>query len=121
MLMMILYPQNTEPQILKNGQPNELVQYAYEISGQDMDFVLTVERESGFYPGSVGDNWTSKWLCQWHNQPHVWNDPNFSDPYWQVEKCLWTYSTYMSKNQMYKLSWYKVRHTVADRFTIINT
>lgn len=110
---------NPQVEIVKFWEPNPIVTYAYEESWYDLDFVLTLERESGFNPKAVWDNWTSFGLCQFHNRPDIVNDERFSDPYWQVDKCLYSYTVWKEKGILHKrLFWYNARAEVANRFTI---
>ncbi len=44
------------------------VQYAYDLSKWNMDFILTLEAESRFDLNAVGDNGNSFWLCQIHKR-----------------------------------------------------
>lgn len=46
------------------------VQYAYNISKGNMDFILTIEAESRWDSNAIWDQWNSFWLCQIHKR---WN------------------------------------------------
>lgn len=121
LLFMVQNPHLEHHEILKHWERNELVQYAYQQSGWDMDFITTVERESWFSPLAIGDSWNSKGLCQWNRKPYIWNDSWFKDPYWQVDKCLETYNAYMAQGIIHKrLYGYNARHTVRERFSFPN-
>jgi len=73
---------------------NDLVKRAWEISDQDFDFITTIDQESNWNIRAVGDGGDSFGLCQWNIRWHknTVNDPNFHDPYWQLEKCYDYYS-----------------------------
>ena len=107
--------------IFRLGEENDLVQYAWELSEGDWDFILTVEGESEFKPSAVGDNGNSKGLCQWHQRWHkdVRNDPNFNDGRWQVEKCWEYFKGYREAGILHKrLFAYNYRQDKRSRFEV---
>ena len=52
--------------IYRNGWNDPRVQYAYNISGGDMDFIKTIEAESKWDVNALWDSGKSFWLCQIH-------------------------------------------------------
>lgn len=54
--------------ILRKGWNYPLVQYAYNISCGDMDFIKTIEAESKWDVNALWDSGHSFWLCQIHNR-----------------------------------------------------
>lgn len=77
---------------LSNDVRTALVLAAWEKSDHDKDFLTTIEQESRWNPKTVGDKGRAFGLCQWRiewNAKTV-NDKNFSDPYWQLDRC-WEY------------------------------
>lgn len=52
--------------ILRNWWNDPRVQYAYNISGGDMDFIKTIEAESKWDINALWDKGKSFWLCQIH-------------------------------------------------------
>ena len=107
--------------ITRNWKRNELVTKAFELSEGDIDFLLTVEAESRWNTEAIGDHWNSKGLCQWHKrwQKSVRQDPNFSDPDWQLQKCFEFYQWYKKAWIIHKrLYWYNVRKKHSDLIKI---
>ena len=76
---------------------NEMISYAWDISGKDFDFVKLIEAESGWVVDAVSgynSNGTRDWgLCQissyWH--PQIVNDPKFNDWKWEIDTCYQLY------------------------------
>lgn len=68
-------------ELYRAGQKNPYLQRGYEISGGDMDFILTVDAESSWNPKSIGDSERAYGLCQWRKEWHseTINDPRFKD------------------------------------------
>lgn len=54
--------------IYRDGWNDPRVQYAYDISGGNMDFILTIEAESRWDPKAVWDHGNSFGLCQIHKK-----------------------------------------------------
>lgn len=52
--------------ILRKGWNDPRVQYAYNLSCGDMDFIKTIEAESKWDVNALGDHGKSFWLCQIH-------------------------------------------------------
>lgn len=107
--------------VTRNWERNELVTKAFELSNGDIDFLLTVEAESRWNTEAIGDHWNSKGLCQWHRKWHknVRNDPNFSDPDWQLKKCFEFYSWYKTAWIIQKrLYWYNRRLKYQDSIKV---
>ncbi len=110
--------------ITKNWVSEEqqsLVQYAWSISNS-VDFVLTLEAESGFRRDAVGDWWHSYWICQRYNpsKRNRWQestDPALENGYTMIQKCRESWQ--IKGKQIWSwLHWYHVRHRVAERFTM---
>lgn len=58
---------STEQKIIyRNWWNDPRVQYAYNISGGDMDFIKTIEAESKWDVNALWDKGKSFWLCQIH-------------------------------------------------------
>lgn len=111
-----------ENKILKYEKEDELVSHAYSLSNGNLDFIYTVERESGFSPNAIGDGGNSKGLCQWNIRWHkeIRNHQNFNDGKWQVERCYEYYSAVKKNNTIQKrLYGYKKRMEVKNRFSIV--
>lgn len=104
-------------------EQQELVNYARSISN-NIDFILTVERESGFRWDAIGDWNTSYGLCQRHvpgkkNRRLTSDDVAIKNWYNMLDKCRWSYQIKEKTTGVW--SWlhaYSVRHTVVDRFII---
>jgi hypothetical protein len=101
----------------------DYVQYAYDISWWDMDFITTLEAENWLWSptrqseviNSYGKREDSWGFCQIHRRWHsdIVDDPRFfSDPYRQLDKCL---EKYMWGTKFY---WYYVRHWLDKRFSL---
>lgn len=93
------------------------VDYALKISNYDKDFVLILERESGFDPLAVNinDNKTKDsgiGQINHYFHPHIVNDPRYKDWKFQIDSA---YELYINGTIFYG---YKVRHTVENRFKI---
>ena len=100
---------NTTPEV------QEVINYAWHIS-QDEAWILTLERESGFYPEAKSpinyDGSRDYFLCQLNSRYH-WNfiktNPNWKQ---QLLYCAEVYSRSGGK----AFYGYFVRNTVKDRF-----
>lgn len=101
------------------------VQYAWDISNGDMDFITTLEAENGLRnpqrQSEVRKNGVredSRGFCQLHRAWHsaIVDDARFkTDPYWQLEQC---YNKYLAGTKFY---WYFVRHWLEKRFSFDGT
>jgi hypothetical protein len=103
-----------------NSDQQELVTYARNLT-KNIDFILTIERESWFRRDAKGDWLTSYWLCQWHNPgKKEWRltstDPALKDWYSMIDKCRESRQI-KGKRVWSWLHWYAKRHEVKDRFT----
>ena len=83
------------PQIYKVGwEHNHLIQYAYELSKCNLNFVALLEAENDQWTvdrvGITGDIG----LCQISPYYHPWitSHEKFYDPYWQLDACLALYN-----------------------------
>ena len=96
----------------------------YEISGGDMDFLLTIDQESSWNPKTIWDKGKAFWLCQWRKEWHydIINDPRFKDGFWQVSVCYDFYMGYKKagtlRNRLYG---YRVRENRRKYITIVQT
>lgn len=99
-----------------NEDQQQFVRYAAEISGNDIDFLATLESENGLWTPDRKAFGTepSYGFCQIHAgyHPEVVNDPRFfSDPYWQLDKC---WEMYQGGVRFYG---YDVRYKNISKFT----
>jgi len=81
-------------QKVDTGKPaSDYIAYASKISNNDLDFILTLNAENGQWTpdriGSTGDIGFCQISPYWH--PEIVSDPNFYNPYWQLDKCLSMY------------------------------
>jgi hypothetical protein len=95
-----------ESAVVKHGASPEvqsLVDYAWEVSGGDKDFILTIDAEnSQWSPDRRSDlsywrNGKEYWdtgICQIseYYHPEIVYSERFSDPYWQIDQCWRLYS-----------------------------
>ena len=85
----------------------QYVRLASEISGNDLTFLALLDAENGLWtPDRVGVT-QDVGFCQIspYYHPHITNDPNFSDPRWQLEKCWELYTggtTFYGINNVWK-------------------
>lgn len=80
-----------DTKILFRKKENSLVQFAYNISGGDMDFMTTVAQESGWRIDAVGDGGKAVGLCQYNTDfnPILAHEYlALKDPLDQVRHCL---------------------------------
>jgi len=100
---------NVNPIPIKVGASdfqNEMIEYAYEISGKDFDFIKLIEAESGWRIDAVGvnTNGTKDYgLGQisgyWH--PQIVNDPKFNNWKWEIDT---VYQLYAGGTKFYGIS-----------------
>jgi len=102
---------------------NQWVKYASEISGNDLDFISTLESENALWSPdrqslvySNGVREPSFGFCQIHADyhPEIVGDPNFKDPYWQLRKCYDMYKGGVTFYGFYS------RNKVKDKFYLTN-
>lgn len=97
------------------------VQYAYDLSKWNMDFILTIEAESRFDLNAVGDNGNSFWLCQIHKRFNKEMQLKYRALKTDEEKINLCYESYMwwVKRWVIKtrLYWYNYRKARAYLFT----
>lgn len=112
-----------EPKIICHGVcngNNDLVQYAYDISSGDMDFILTITHESK-------RNWKAQgaggeeWLCQRTDFWKEWkSSKEFANPNRQIDKCREQYQWWIAGGAIERqLVGYKYRMKRADNFEIV--
>ncbi len=77
---------------------NAIIAHASRVSGNDLDFIATLDKENaGTWSTHVKNtNSNGTWdigICQFNSQyfMDIINDPNFDNPEWQVNKCLEMY------------------------------
>jgi len=75
---------------------NEMIKYAWGISGKDFDFIKLIESESGWVVDAVGVNSGGSrdyGLCQINSYFHsqIVNDPKFNDWRWEIDTCYQMY------------------------------
>lgn len=81
--------------ILRNWWNDPRVQYGYEISNGDMDFIRTIEAESKWDTNAVGDSWNSFWLCQFHKGFNPWLHKEYKALGSDKEKVKFCYDYYL--------------------------
>ncbi len=108
--------------ILRNNWNDPRVQYAYNISWGNMDFILTIEAESRWDMNAIWDQGQSFWLCQIHKR---WNgklQQQYRDLKTDEEKIKLCYDQYMGWVKRWviktRLYWYNYRKARAYLFTI---
>lgn len=114
----------TKTEIKRLWKQNDLVDYAWQISSWNMDFILTVEGESEFKPDAVSPNWLEKWLCQRHKSRFndVQTNPSFTDKFRQVERCWSDYQKRVAEDRITTMLYaYNIRHSKRNRFSIVKT
>lgn len=98
--------------IYRNWWALDYLQYAYDMSHWDMDFILTIEAESRWDLNSVWDNWNSYWLCQLHGKWHKDKQDEYKSysDFWKVDYCYRLYT-------MWKKDWviFNMLHGYAKR------
>ena len=77
---------------------NAIIAHASRVSGHDIDFISTLDKENAGTWSIDVMNWNKngtydKGICQFNSQyfMHIINDPEFSNPEWQVNRCLELY------------------------------
>lgn len=100
---------------------NQYVRYAAEISGNDLDFLATLNQENGLFdPIRQSEVWTNGWrepsfgFCQIHAgyHPEIVNDERFfTDWEWQMDTC---YQMYQDNVAFYG---FNSRHNSYNQFT----
>lgn len=114
----------TEPVLRVKGfdydtDATKIINYAYKISGGDMDFILTLKAENGWFnmyqQSNVVKNWIredSRWLCQLNRKRHKEVDTKEFWESWeyQVEICYKKYAWWT------KFYGYNVRNRYKDQF-----
>ncbi len=106
---------NQSPKILRNWWNDPRVQYGYEISNGDMDFIRTIEAESKWHVSAVGDSWNSFGLCQFHKGFNPWLHNEYKLLKTDNEKVKFCYDYYLYAKSLPKgvgsrLHWFNVRN-----------
>jgi hypothetical protein len=68
-----------------------VVQYAYEYTSWDMDFIYMMECESWMKPTNKWDSWKAYGLCQMNSNYHKIPQEYYDDWKYQVEYCYEKY------------------------------
>ena len=110
--------------IYRNWWNDPRVQYAYNISGGDIDFIKTIEAESKWDVNALWDKGKSFWLCQIHK----WYNPTMQKAYRalktdneKVKMCYDQYKDWVNRGVIKtRLYWYNVRNKPQNKkpFTI---
>lgn len=111
----------------EDSMATNIATYAYQVSNWDMDFLMTLKAENGWFDmykqSNVPDKYwangreDSRWICQLHRRRHkaIVDDPRFFTDYrFQVEKCWEKYSWWT------RFYGYDVRLKFKNDFTILD-
>ena len=97
----------------------QVVQYAYEYTSGDMDFIYMLECESANNPLAKWDSGKAYWICQMHSRYHDIPQQYYDDWKYQVEYCYEKYkwgTKFYGPSRMIK--WQRCSEYVKDRFII---
>lgn len=106
--------------IFRKGANLEWLQYAYDISHGDMDFINTIEVESRWDLNSVWDNGNSFGLCQFNSNWHADKIATYKaySNFWKVDYCYMWYKKWKTDWVIFNmLHWYSKRNSVTNTFT----
>lgn len=107
--------------IYRDGWNDPRVQYAYDISKGNMDFILTMEAESRWDMNALWDKWHSYWLCQIHKKYNAVLQKEYRSLKTDNEKITFCYNLYQwwVKRWVIKtlLYWYNYRKARSYIFT----
>lgn len=108
--------------IYRDGWNDPRVQYAYNISKGNMDFILTIEAESRWDVNAVWDGWSSFGLCQIHKRFNPEMQKQYRKLKTDNEKIKMCYDQYQNWVKRWviktRLYWYNYRKARAYLFTI---
>ena len=110
--------------IYRNWWNDPRVQYAYNISGGDMDFIKTIEAESKWDVNALWDSGKSFWLCQIHKRYNPKMQKMYRDLKTDNEKVKMCYDQYKDWVNRWviktRLYWFNVRNKPQNKnsFTI---
>ena len=108
--------------IYRDGWNDPRVQYAYNISKGNMDFILTIEAESRWDVNAVWDGWNSFGLCQIHKRFNPEMQKQYRKLKTDNEKIKMCYDQYQNWVKRWviktRLYWYNYRKARAYLFTI---
>ena len=97
----------------------QVVQYAYEYTSGDMDFIYMLECESANNPLAKWDSGKAYWICQMHSKYHDIPQQYYDDWKYQVEYC---YDKYKWGTKFYwpsrMIKWQRCSDYVKSRFLI---
>ena len=97
----------------------QVVQYAYEYTSWDMDFIYMLECESAMNPWNKWDHGNAYWICQMNKKFHNIPEQYYTDRQFQVEYC---YGKYKSWTKFYwpsrDIKWVRCSTYVQNRFII---
>lgn len=95
------------------------MQYAYDYTSWDMDFIYLMECESGMNPTNKWDSWKAYGLCQMNSNYHKIPQEYYDDRWYQVRYC---YDKYKGWTKFYwpsrMIKWVRCSEYVKDRFLI---
>ncbi len=108
--------------IYRDGWNDPRVQYAYDLSKGNMDFILTIEAESRWDVNAVWDGWNSFGLCQIHKRFNPEMQKQYRKLKTDNEKIKMCYDQYQNWVKRWviktRLYWYNYRKARAYLFTI---
>ena len=119
-----IYEEYGRPKITHKGYKSwdlaqQIVQYAYDYTSWDMNFIYLLECESGMKPTNVWDSGKAYGLCQMNSNYHKIPQAYYDDWGYQVEYC---YSKYKTGTKFYgpsrKIKGQRCSDYVKDRFLI---
>ena len=97
----------------------QIVQYAYDYTSGDMNFIYLMECESGMKPTNKWDNGKAYGLCQMNRNYHKIPQEYYDDRWYQVRYC---YDKYKGWTKFYwpsrMIKWVRCSEYVKDRFLI---
>lgn len=97
----------------------QVVQYAYEYTNWDMDFIYMLECESAMNPTNKWDSWKAYGICQMNSNYHKIPQEYYDDRWYQVRYC---YDKYKSWTKFYwpsrMIKWVRCSDYVKSRFII---
>lgn len=100
----------------------QIVQYAYEYSSGDMDFIYLLECESWMNPLNKWDSGKAYWICQMNSNYHSIPQQYYDDWKFQVEYCYekykgWT-KFYWPSRKTKATNYMRCSDYVKDRFVL---
>lgn len=97
----------------------QIVQYAYDYTSGDMDFIYLLECESAMNPTNKWDSGKAYWICQMNSDYHNIPQEYYDDRWFQVRYC---YEKYKWGTPFYwpsrMIKWQRCSDYVKSRFVI---